>query len=140
MKRGKAFSVGEGKSTWNNVHVRDLAVLYLKLVEAAVADEEDVDWNEEGYYFAENGTHCWGEIAGKIAKIAKEKGYLKTDEVEKLSVDEVVKLHPFGAVLWGTNSSGKTERARKLGWMPKCESLEETLEDVIEEEAKKLGL
>jgi nucleoside-diphosphate-sugar epimerase len=140
LKRGKAFTVQGGKNTWNNVHVQDLAALYLLLTEAAANGGAGADWNENGYYFCENGEHVWGDLSRAIAQKAKAKGYLKTDEVDDLSNEEVTKLHPFGHVLWGTNSKGKAERARKLGWTPKHEPLLDTLDSLIEKEAKALGL
>jgi nucleoside-diphosphate-sugar epimerase len=80
-------------------------------------------------------------LAKKIAEKAKVKGYLKTNDVVSLSVDDIKEIHPFGAVLWGTNSRGKASRARKvLGWAPKGAPLEETLDALIDSEAKLLGL
>jgi nucleoside-diphosphate-sugar epimerase len=141
LKRGKGFTVNGGKNTWNSVHVRDLSQLYLKLTEAAAAGGEGADWNEEGYYFAENGEFRWGEIAKLIAEKAKAKGLIKTDEVDDLSVEEVTKIRPFGPIIWGTNSRGKAQRAReRLGWNPVGPPVEETLDHTIEVEAKALGL
>jgi nucleoside-diphosphate-sugar epimerase len=141
LKRGKGFTVNGGKNTWNQVHIRDLARLYLKLTEAAAAGGEGADWNEEGYYFAENGEFRWGEIAKLIAKKAHAKGLIKTDEVDDLSNEEVAKILAFGPIIWGTNSRGKAQRAReRLGWNPVEPSLEETLDHAIEVEAKALGL
>ncbi|PWW79851.1 NAD(P)-binding protein [Tuber magnatum] len=142
LKRGQAFQVTNGATIWNNVHVQDLANLYLLLTEAAAEPGGGkATWGPEGYYFAENGEHSWGEIAKKIAKKAKTKGYLKTDEVISLPTEEVIKHHPFGHILWGTNSRGWASRARNiLGWEPKGAPLDETLDDVIESEAKALGL
>ncbi|CAZ79703.1 unnamed protein product [Tuber melanosporum] len=142
LKRGQAFQVTNGATIWNNVHVQDLANLYLLLTEAAAQpDGGKATWGPEGYYFAENGEHTWGELAKKIAKKAKAKGYLKTDEVISLPNEEIIKQHPFGHILWGTNSRGWASRARKvLGWEPKGAPLDETLDDAIELEAKALGL
>lgn len=141
LKRGKGFTVRGGKNGWNYVHIRDLSVLYLLLTEAAARGGQGADWNEEGYYFSENGEYLWGELARDITKRAAAKGYIKSDEVDELEPEEVKKLHPFGHVLWGSNSKGKAERARKkLGWTPTGESLVETLDEVIEQEAKRLQL
>lgn len=140
LKRGKGFTVRGGKNVWNSVHIRDLCALYLLLTEAAVKGGQGADWDTEGYYFAEDGDFSWGELAREITKRAAAKGYLKSAEVEELDVEEVKKLHPFGHVLWGTNSIGKAERARKLGWAPTEKSLLETLDELIEQEAKLQGL
>lgn len=104
LKRGEAFQVTEGKASWNNVHINDLANQYLLLTEDAATGGHKATWGAEGYYFSENGQHVWGELAAKIAAKAKAKGYIKTDNVASLSNDEIVKIHPFGVILWGSNS------------------------------------
>lgn len=141
LKRGKGFTVNRGKNTWNQVHVRDLADLYLKLTEAAAKGGEGADWNEQGYYFAENGEFLWGDIAALIAKKAKARGLIKTDELDHLSHEEVIKFKPFGAIAWGTNSKGTAQRAReRLGWKPTREPIEDTIDAVLDDQAKVLGL
>lgn len=58
LTRGKGLMVNKGQTHWNNVHVLDLAELYLLLVkEALKPDGGEVTWGKEGYYFAENGEH-----------------------------------------------------------------------------------
>ncbi|KAH8153416.1 uncharacterized protein LAJ45_02228 [Morchella importuna] len=141
LQRGETFQVNAGKSYWNNVHIDDLSQLYLLLTEDAAAGGKKATWGTEGYYFAENGEHVWGELAKKIAEKAKVKGYLRTNDVASLNDDEIKKIHPFGCVIWGTNSRGRASRARKvLGWTPKGASLEETLDALIDSEAKSLGI
>lgn len=142
LKRGKGFTVAGGNNQWNNVHVLDLAQVFLKLTEAAAERAgSGADWDQDGYYFTENGAQLWGDVAREIAKRAKALGYLSTDQVDDLSVDKVLELHPFGHILWGSNSKGKAERARnRLGWVPKEPALEDTLDAAIEKEAKAMGL
>ncbi|CCX04391.1 hypothetical protein FPQ18DRAFT_352849 [Pyronema domesticum] len=141
LKRGKGFTVQKGKSEWNNVHVCDLAKVYLALTEAAVAGGEPAQWNENGYYFAENGRHTWEDLSKEIAQKCKDMHLLPTDEIDYLDNEEILKLHPFGHVAWGTNSIGKAERAKKLfDWTPDQKSLSETLVESIQVEAKALGL
>ena len=77
----------------------------------------------------------------KIATKCKHKGYLENDTVPHLSVEEVTKIHPFGHFLWGSNSRGKATRARQvLGWRPKGDTLESTLDEAIQVEARALAL
>jgi hypothetical protein len=58
LNRAEAFQVTNGKTIWNNVHVADLADLYLLLTEEATKpDGGKATWGPEGYYFAENGEH-----------------------------------------------------------------------------------
>lgn len=57
---------GGPKTFWPNVHVDDLARLYLEVVESAAVELEGkkgkATWGEEGYYFAENGVHYVREL------------------------------------------------------------------------------
>lgn len=54
FKRGAAFQVNQGLNAWDAVHVRDVAKIYLALVEAAAAGGGEATWGKEGYYFAES--------------------------------------------------------------------------------------
>jgi nucleoside-diphosphate-sugar epimerase len=54
LKRGAAFQVNQGLNSWDAVHVRDVAAIYLALVEAAASGGGKATWGKEGYYFAES--------------------------------------------------------------------------------------
>ena len=54
LKRGAAFQVNQGLNSWDAVHVRDVATIYLALVESAAAGGGKATWGKEGYYFAES--------------------------------------------------------------------------------------
>lgn len=146
LEQGQAPVSGDGKTEWDNVHVHDLSQLVVLLVEAAAKNGEDKEldahlWGKEGYFLAENGSHVWGDISKLVAKAAFEKGYIKKNEVKNLDVDEAMEIAGFDAVSWGLNSKGFARRARKyLGWSPKERSLEEEIPDIVESEAKELGL
>lgn len=98
--------IGEGKARWNNVHVNDLADLYVLLVEKAVeGDKSEELWGEKGYYLAENGEHVWKELAGVMGRKAEELGFVRGKLEEKsLGKDEAVEVAGFEAVSWGLNS------------------------------------
>ncbi|KAF2262080.1 NAD(P)-binding protein [Lojkania enalia] len=141
LQRGKGFHVMGGMNTWTQIHVQDLSDVFLALVTAALQDGRPATWNSEGYYFAENGELAWGEIAKGIAKTAVDKKLIKTDDIDKISPDEADKLTTMGSYLWGMNSRCKAIRAKKLfGWEPKQKSLEQLLPDIVDLEARELGL
>jgi len=141
LQKKMGVQVGAGKTFWPNVHVADLSKLYLKLVEAAAAGGGNATWNDQGYYFAENGEHVWGVVSKLVATVAHRKGLIPTDEVISLNAEGIAQLHPFGAVIWGANSRSKAIRAKKLlGWSPKEESIEENIPEAVDGEAKALGL
>ncbi|OAG05407.1 NAD(P)-binding protein [Paraphaeosphaeria sporulosa] len=142
LKRGKGFQVNAGQNIWHHVHVQDLSNVFLGLVTAALQPGGGkATWNEEGYYFAEAGSFLWGDISRKIATIAKDKKLIDTEEIDSLSVEETNKLVKAGGYLLGTNSRADAVRAKKLlGWTPKQKSLEDLLPEIVEGEAKGLGL
>ncbi|KAK6349084.1 hypothetical protein TWF730_009843 [Orbilia blumenaviensis] len=142
VKHGKGFTVGKGENISSNVHVEDIVDLYVLLVEEAMKEGGGkATWGRDGgWYFVENGKHTWGDVARETVKIAHEKGYLESREVEELGVEQAKKLSMLGAYLWGANSICRASRARsELGWTPRKEPIEETLSEEIETIAKRLG-
>lgn len=81
----------------------------------------------------------WGDIATAITKIAFDKGYISSDEVDKVSPDEAAALHPWGPLIWGGNSRGRSDRLQALGWKPQGTSVYESLASMVDAEAKTLG-
>jgi len=142
LKRGKGFIINEGANIWTESHIRDLSKIFLGLVTSALEPNGGkATWNEDGYYFSETGTFAWGDIGKAIAKIAHEKKLIDTNEVDTITTNDADKLLPMGSYLWGTNSRCKAQRASKLlGWKPQEKSLMDLLPEIVEGEAKKLGL
>lgn len=144
LASGQAPLVGKGLTEWDNVHVHDLADVYVLLVEAAIANKPELDahlWGKAGYFFAENGHHVWGEISKQVGKIAFEKGFIKEKDAKAMNVDEIKGLVGFEGVSWGLNSKGFAKRAREyLGWKPHARSLEEELPYIIQSEAERKGI
>ena len=141
LERKQGLRIGAGKTFWGNVHVSDLSKIFLKLVEAAVQGNSEATWGREGYYFAENGEHIWGQISMAVASSAKKQGFISSDEVITISNDEANKITPWGSLIWGANSRCRAIRARRLlGWSPNERSLEEEVSDAVSGEASKLGI
>lgn len=147
LDMGQAPQLGKGLTEWDNVHILDLSVLFRLLVEKAVAsltpdgsDDSEI-FGQKGYFLAESGHHVWGQISKQVGKIAFEKGYIKTPEVDTMEVQEANKRVGSEALTWGLNSKGYAKRARKyLGWTPKGKTLEEELPGIVVGEAKALGI
>jgi nucleoside-diphosphate-sugar epimerase len=137
--------INAGQAWWNFVHVHDLSALYLLLVEKAAAGGITADWEgkpatwgKEAYYLCENEEHIWEEVSGWIAEEAKEIGLVKEAVVNGISPEEGEKLSHWAGVLWGANSRGKAERAKKvLGWEAK-KTLKEELKEQLEIEARRV--
>lgn len=141
LEKKKGIQFGAGRNHWTNVHIHDLSDCYLALVEAAIDHGGKATWGQDGYYFAENGEHTWGTISQLIASAAHKQGFLSSDEVVTVTIEEADQLHRYGAFIWATNSRCRAIRARKLlGWSPKGISLEGEIPDTLTREAKELGL
>jgi hypothetical protein len=137
LTRGKGFRIGDGLNRWNEIHMQDLSKMFLDLVDAALQpDGGKASWNKDGFYFTEAGEYTWGDLAHLIAKTVFEKKLINSSEVDILTPDEADKLHPWGRILWGTNSRSRAIRANKvLGWTPTQKSVVEALPEIIEAEA-----
>lgn len=146
LEKGQAPVLGKGLTEWDHVHVHDLSALFVLLAEAAVSypNKDDLDsklWGAEGYFLAENGHHVWGEISKEVGRVAFEKGYIKEKTTVPIGVEEAKEQFGFEALSWGLNSKGVAGRAGKyLGWKPKGKSLVEEIPDIVEREARELGL
>jgi nucleoside-diphosphate-sugar epimerase len=141
LEKKRGFMPGKGKNIWHEVHVQDLSELYLLLGEAAASGGGKATWNRQGYYLAENGSFAWGDVLRQMTKIVHKKGLIPSDECPSLGTSELNALSSHGALKWGTNSRGVSQRGKTLlGWKPVQRGLMEELPDIVEEEAKALGL
>jgi len=123
IKYGKGFTVNEGNALWGNVHVLDLAELYVALFNKALSSPSGTPeqglWNQEGYFLAATGEHHWGMVQTLTAHALNQKGLLKTSEVCRLKPEEITAIAglEIGPSIWGCNSRGMAERGPvKLGW------------------------
>jgi nucleoside-diphosphate-sugar epimerase len=133
--------IGQGKARWNNVHVSDLAQLFVLLTEAALNNNTNSDlWNEKGYYLVENGEHIWSDLARLMGKKAYDLGLVeKKLEDKSLGKDKAIEQAGFEAVSWGFNSRGKAVRAKKtVGWEPKAPSIEDCVDEILKDEKSRL--
>jgi nucleoside-diphosphate-sugar epimerase len=143
LRRGKALTVRQGQNEWRNIHVADLADAYVILVEEALKGGGTADWNGDGYYFVENGQHGWKDVAKAVATCGFKKGYLKTPDVEPLSVEECLRIQgePVpGPAIWGVNSLGIASRIRRLGWQARQPSIWQCISEAVDVEAEDLGI
>ncbi|OBS26175.1 hypothetical protein FPOA_00117 [Fusarium poae] len=138
LERGHAVRAGRGLAAWTNVHVADLARLFVRLVEHAVdGNDNDTIWGEDGIYFPGANEITWADISDKVAEAAKEQGYIDTLEVEELWKPEVDSALPAGSVFFGSNARSKPRRATEiLGWKPTETGLDAEIPRAVAEEAE----
>lgn len=106
-QRCAGIQIEAGENIWSNVHIADLADLYLLALEKAPAGS---------YYYAENGEAALKNIA---VSISKSEGF--GGKVERISLDEAISIWgPDGAGFgFASNSRVNADKARKeLNWQP----------------------
>ncbi|KAH7133813.1 hypothetical protein EDB81DRAFT_763092 [Dactylonectria macrodidyma] len=141
LKRGSGFQVEGGKNRWATVHIHDLSQLFLNLVEDAASGRWKATWGSEGFYFAENGTISYGDVASWITTEAWNQGFLKSTDVESVVWKDADKIWDYASLFWGTNSLTKAVRARQvLDWVPRGPSVADEIRGLVTEEAKALGV
>lgn len=112
-KNGVARFVGKGVNIWSNVHIEDVAELYLLALKAAPAGS---------FYYVENGQASYAEITAAIAQ------RLGLAAPQAWPIEEAIKEWGFGHAVYsfGSNSRVSAQRARHdLGWAPKHSSVTE---------------
>jgi len=116
-KFGVARHVGRGENIWSNVHIDDLADLYLRILAHAPAGAA---------YFAENGEHSMRQVCAAVSRAL---GY--DGSTQAMTMDEAIAEFGEGAAAYtyGSNSRVRATRARReLAWSPRNDSLLETIE------------
>ena len=116
-KSGAAKYVGRGENRWSNVHVEDLADLYVAVLERGQAG---------AFYYAENGENSLREVAMAISRML---GY--GNRAESLTVPQAIM--EYGELMtnlsFGSNSRVRARRAHEeLGWFGKRASLLDDIE------------
>lgn len=87
LKTKQAEVIGQGKASWDNVHIGDVANLYEILVQKLLAGE-DLPSGEKGIYFSANGRHTWLELAQGLGDALFTLGVSKTEEVKSIGLEE----------------------------------------------------
>ena len=125
VKYGQACVVGEGGNTWGWVSVKDTSDAIVFFVEEALKGQRGgqsrLEYGWRGYYFVGTGDVPMLERSKVLAKRLFADGKFKSDEVEKMTPDDLgrVSPHPFFPMLIRSNSRYRAHRMEGLGWKPK---------------------
>jgi len=112
QKKGHGVYFGEGENIWSNLHIEDLADLYVLALEKA---------KNGSIYYAENGASSLKNIAEIISK----KYHL--EPARSLNIQDAVdNFGPAGGYFgFASNSICSADKARtELGWKPVYNSIE----------------
>jgi nucleoside-diphosphate-sugar epimerase len=107
---GVASYIGRGLNRWSNVHIADVAALYLLAIAKAPAGS---------FMYVESGEEALGEIANAIA------GRLGLGAAQSLSAEEAIAIWGRSMAVFslGSNSRVRGEAAVNLGWRPTHHSI-----------------
>lgn len=140
LQNGAAFQINNGRNRWQNVHIQDLSDLFVLLIDEALKGGGIATWGREGYYFAENGTHLWGDISKAVAKTAAEQGYIASPNVITWTAEEADAKLEFANLFYGTDTVCRALKARRvLGWHPHRHDIETEIKYTLEKEAEAIG-
>jgi nucleoside-diphosphate-sugar epimerase len=115
LARGQAGVVGEGKNIWPNVHIDEIADLYMILY-SSIVENPATGHGRAGFYFGENDEHTLYEVSKAISGAMLALGKGKTLEPTPFTEEEY-KRDPR-LVYLGTNSRCRGNRSRSIGWKP----------------------
>ncbi|PCH34191.1 NAD(P)-binding protein [Wolfiporia cocos MD-104 SS10] len=119
--RGQGGMVGEGKAIWPNVHIDDVAELYVTVFNAALNNSEGTGHGWGGFYFGENGEHTWYDISKAVSVAMVELDIGGTDEPTTFTKEELIKFWHDELVgnYSGSTARCRADRGRAIGWKPR---------------------
>ncbi|EJD06860.1 NAD-binding protein [Fomitiporia mediterranea MF3/22] len=117
IDRGQGGMVGLGKNKWPNVHIDDVADLYIVLFDKIRADVNSIPHGREGFYFGASGEHDLYEVGKAVAQALVELGRGKSPEPTTFTKEEIDKYFG-GSPYLGSNSRCIPNRSLALGWKP----------------------
>ncbi|KAG6327950.1 hypothetical protein ID866_11139 [Astraeus odoratus] len=86
LARGQGGMVGQGENIWPNVHIDDIADLFIVVYESALSGK--AAHGREGFYFGENGEHRLYDVAKAISQTIYELGKGKSPEPETFTEED----------------------------------------------------
>ncbi|KZP31671.1 NAD(P)-binding protein [Athelia psychrophila] len=119
LDRKQGGMVGEGKNLWPNVHIDDVADLYIVLFDLVTSPSAAtaVGHGREGFYFGENGEHSLYQIGQAICQSLVQLDHVSSDTPTAFSKEELDKYFG-GSDYLGSNSRARGVRSRSIGWKP----------------------
>uniref|UniRef100_B0T986 NAD-dependent epimerase/dehydratase n=1 Tax=Caulobacter sp. (strain K31) TaxID=366602 RepID=B0T986_CAUSK len=115
LERGAGVYVGQGQNIWSNVHVDDLADLFLLALERAPSG---------AFFFAENGEASLKSVAEAVSRQLGLDGRTESWDLAEAEAE----LGPWPRVALATNCRVRATNARRaLGWTPRGPALQDAV-------------
>lgn len=119
----RAAYIGQGENKWGNVHVQDLADLYLLVMSFSLQHPDSTKASKTSHGFENliyTGTaeHSWKPVIEHLANLLHKRG--EVDEPSAVSIGEG-EGYPY---MFGGNSfMARSEKTQRFGWKPNQVSL-----------------
>ncbi|KAJ9097233.1 hypothetical protein QFC21_004902 [Naganishia friedmannii] len=120
IDRKRPGMVGKGHNIWPNVHIRDVAELFLVVYDLALAGNKG-NHGHQGYFFAESGEHTLFSVGQTIGQAMVKYKLAENPEPTTFTKEEIDKYFG-GSDYLGSNSRARGDRSRRIGWKPKYEA------------------
>jgi len=117
---------------WNNVHILDLADLYMLVLDGLLNGTIDQYSKEGGFYFGITEEHSWIKVAQALGVILHKHGLVDTSEASPFTKEIVDQIGAFALPPFGRDSRGVAARGRKLGWNPHRPNVFQTMEEEVQ--------
>lgn len=118
LHRGQAGVIGKGLNSWPNVHIDEVADLYIDLFNAIRSNPDTVGHGRHGYYFALNDEHNLGDVSKELGRVLLALGKSTTDEPKPFTKEEIDQYFN-GMDFFGSDCRGLANKAKAIGWKPK---------------------
>ncbi|ORY28971.1 hypothetical protein BCR39DRAFT_559271 [Naematelia encephala] len=130
LDRGRAGMIGKGLNYWVHVHIDDVGSHFALVYDAALFDKGP--HGELGYYLCSAGEYQLLRATIAIGEVMQKHGWSKVAEPDSFAEAELDKYFsgfaksPGGHKYYpGTNSRAESAQAKKLGWKPEHEDVDE---------------
>lgn len=132
LKHGHPAHVGQGKSVWSNVHVRDLARGFVMVMHHLETSQAAAEGDSNPYFFCEStgdDEPSWGEMVTVIGKALHEQGRIQDPTPREMPVETYGDVFgpEFTGPVVGMNSRSRAVRLRQMGWKPQEKGWKESL-------------
>lgn len=117
--RRQVMTVGRGDNIWPNVHVADLAELYLVIMNAALTGTAPS--GVEGIYYPASEHFYWKQVSQRIAEIFDQ---------QKLLPSPIVTMGLQSGWFWGSNVRVHPTNSTNLGWKATHGGTAEMIRDI----------
>ncbi|KAK6086925.1 NAD dependent epimerase dehydratase family protein [Seiridium cupressi] len=125
LKQGHVAVLGEGKTVWSHIHIKDVAALFMVLLKN-IELENDVPKGRKGIYFSATGEHTHLEFSERMAQACYELKLLPSASVKQVDLEEAANnwvngIQNMAELAYGANARTRSVLGPKLGWKPQHE-------------------